>query len=262
MADKKSFILYFDNKTQFDMLSDAQAGRLIKGIYEFACNGVTPQFDDGMVQMAFSFISSAIARDSEKYEERCRKNKEIAAKRIERQRNIAKENERVRTLTNVTDNDSDNVNENDNYNEKGNDNESETDSVSYNEQTANGNASVRKNPLSPSESVKKTIDIYHQICGNFSRITAITHERTRAVESLLSRYSEAEIKTMFEKASKSDFLNGVNQRSWKANFDWLINESNFLKVLEGNYDNREILDDSSASDGFYADKYAGLVNNF
>lgn len=67
---------------------------------------------------------------------------------------------------------------------------------------------------------------------------------------------------MFEKASKSDFLNGVNQRSWKANFDWLINESNFLKVLEGNYDNREILDDSSASDGFYADKYAGLVNNF
>lgn len=160
----------------------------------------------------------------------------------------------------MTDNDSDNVNENDNYNEKGN--ESEIDSVNDNEPTANGDASVRKNPPSPSESVKKTIDIYHQICSNFSRITAITPERARAVESLLSRYSEAEIKTMFEKASKSDFLNGVNQRSWKANFDWLINESNFLKVLEGNYDSREIIDDSSASDGFYADKYAGLVNNF
>lgn len=97
------------------MLSDAQAGKLIKGIYEFACNGVTPQFDDGMVQMAFSFISSAIARDAEKYEEKCRKNKEIAAKRVERQRKLAKENGDSRTLTNVTDNDI--VNENDNDNE-------------------------------------------------------------------------------------------------------------------------------------------------
>ena len=85
MADKKSFILYFDNKAQFDMLSDEQAGKLIKGIYEFTCSGVTPQFDDGMVQMAFSFIASAIARDTARYEEKCRKNKEIAAKRVERQ---------------------------------------------------------------------------------------------------------------------------------------------------------------------------------
>jgi len=25
------------------------------------------------------------------------------------------------------------------------------------------------------------------------------------------------------------------KRAWKASFDWVINESNFLKIKEGNY---------------------------
>lgn len=119
----------------------------------------------------------------------------------------------------------------------------------------------KKSP-SPSENPQKIVELYHRICSNFSQITAITPERKRAVKNLLSRYSEEKIRRVFEKANRSDFLNGSNPRSWQANFDWLINEANFLKVLEGNYDNSEKIDNSSASDGFHADKYASLVNNF
>jgi len=36
-------------------------------------------------------------------------------------------------------------------------------------------------------------------------------------------------------AEASGFLKGQNSRGWQANFDWLINESNMVKVLEGNY---------------------------
>lgn len=240
------------------MLSDVQAGKLIKGIYEFACSGVTPQFDDGMVQMAFSFIASAIARDAEKYEEKCRKNKEIAQKRVERQRKLAKENGDSQTLTNVTDNDSDIVNENDNDNDKGNDNDRGND----NELSANSEKFPPKKSPSPSEDTKKIVELYHRICSNFSRITAITPERNRAVKNLISRYSEEKISEMFEKANRSNFLNGSNPRSWQANFDWLINEANFLKVLEGNYDNSKKIDATSENDGFHADKYACLVNTF
>jgi hypothetical protein len=33
---------------------------------------------------------------------------------------------------------------------------------------------------------------------------------------------------------ESDFLKGV-KTSWRANLDWLMNDTNFCKVLDGNY---------------------------
>jgi hypothetical protein len=39
----------------------------------------------------------------------------------------------------------------------------------------------------------------------------------------------------FTKAATSPFMGGQNKRGWTANFDWVIKPNNFLKVLEGNY---------------------------
>ena len=38
-------------------------------------------------------------------------------------------------------------------------------------------------------------------------------------------------------------MKGKNDRGWSANFDWMMDENNFIKILEGNYadkDRREI----------------------
>jgi hypothetical protein len=40
---------------------------------------------------------------------------------------------------------------------------------------------------------------------------------------------------MIENASASSFLAGQNRRDWQATFDWLFRPNNFVKVLEGNY---------------------------
>ena len=37
----------------------------------------------------------------------------------------------------------------------------------------------------------------------------------------------------------SSFLKGQNNRNWTITFDWLIKPNNFIKVLEGNYDDKE-----------------------
>ena len=60
----------------------------------------------------------------------------------------------------------------------------------------------------------------------------------KQIKARLKKYSLLDFQTLFEKAEASDFLKGAN-REWKANFDWLINETNMVKVLEGNYDNRK-----------------------
>ena len=42
---------------------------------------------------------------------------------------------------------------------------------------------------------------------------------------------------VFDRLERSDFCKGST--GWKATFDWLMsNDSNWVKVMEGNYDNR------------------------
>lgn len=41
-----------------------------------------------------------------------------------------------------------------------------------------------------------------------------------------------------EKAQASNHCCGQNQRGWVANFDFLTRQSSFVKLMEGNYDNR------------------------
>jgi len=42
----------------------------------------------------------------------------------------------------------------------------------------------------------------------------------------------------FQKVEASDFLTGRSATEFRASFDWLFNASNFVKITEGNYDNR------------------------
>ena len=45
---------------------------------------------------------------------------------------------------------------------------------------------------------------------------------------------------LFQKIESTPFLKGENKRNWVANFDWVFaNEQNWVKVLEGNYDERK-----------------------
>ncbi len=67
MGEKKSFILYLDTIKQWDMLSDEQAGKLIKALLRYCENGDKLETDDGMLSMAFGFIIAQIDRDSEKW---------------------------------------------------------------------------------------------------------------------------------------------------------------------------------------------------
>mgnify|MGYP001379565114 CR=1 FL=1 len=54
---------------------------------------------------------------------------------------------------------------------------------------------------------------------------------------LKARFKEKEFdfKKILEKVGQSEFLLGI-RTDWKVSFDWLICPSNYIKVLEGNYD--------------------------
>lgn len=83
------------------------------------------------------------------------------------------------------------------------------------------------------------IKIYHDTCVSFPHLRKPSSSRIEKINARLKSYNIEDFKLLFAKAEASDFLKGKNDRNWKANFDWLLNENNMLKVLEGNYDNRD-----------------------
>lgn len=78
-------------------------------------------------------------------------------------------------------------------------------------------------------------DMYNDICISFPRLTVLSDKRKQAIKARLKTYTIEQFKELFEKAEASSFLKGANNRNWCANFDWLIKDSNFAKVLDGNY---------------------------
>lgn len=51
--------------------------------------------------------------------------------------------------------------------------------------------------------------------------------------------AQAILRDCFKKVNDSDFCNGANDHQWVATFDWFFsNDKNWMKVSEGNYDNK------------------------
>lgn len=65
--DKKSFILYLDQKGIFDKLSDEQAGKLIKHIFSYVSDE-NPEADF-ITELAFESIKTQLKRDLKKFED-------------------------------------------------------------------------------------------------------------------------------------------------------------------------------------------------
>ena len=72
--DKKSFQLYNDYIDHFSLMSDEEAGKLIKAIFCYV-NDLPCEELAGLPLMAFSFIRSQLKRDSDKYDARCEINR-------------------------------------------------------------------------------------------------------------------------------------------------------------------------------------------
>lgn len=144
-AKKKSFVLYNDYQQHIERLTDEQAGKLFKAIFDYVNTG-TIALLEGQADMAFSFIALQLDRDVEKYEEICRKRSENGRAgglaRVENERllqeSIAKFNQLQASATKcnqiqprASDNDTDNEIETDTENETVTDtdteNETETD---------------------------------------------------------------------------------------------------------------------------------------
>lgn len=75
-------------------------------------------------------------------------------------------------------------------------------------------------------------------CGikTVSRVTSGT-KRYNSLIARIKQYGIDDVLSAIDRIRQSDFLQGKNNKGWTITFDWFVLPNNFIKVLEGNYDN-------------------------
>ena len=63
--------------------------------------------------------------------------------------------------------------------------------------------------------------------------------RYKLLSARVKEFGIDKILETIESINKSSFLKGQNHRGWAITFDWLIKPNNFVKVMEGNYLDKE-----------------------
>ena len=231
---KKAFLLYHDYYPHIKELSDNQLGKLLRAIYHHELFLEEIELD-AETRMAFGFIAADLRRNAEKYEESVRKRSEAGKKGMasrwhNKNNNVTSNNNTNNNVINVIEDNNtaisviteitDNEEDEDAVNADGNDVDAEADTVNISE--------------SDNEIIQMVIRKYNEICVDCKRMKHFTPERKIKILNLLTKYSIDDIAEAFVKVNESIFLKG---REWPITIDWIIEEDNFIKILEGKYDN-------------------------
>lgn len=92
---------------------------------------------------------------------------------------------------------------------------------------------------------QKIADAFNEICTSLLPIQKLSDNRKSVIKARYKDldYSMDKVREYFTQVQASDFLTGrverEGKRPFKANFDWVIKSANFIKVIEGNYDNKK-----------------------
>lgn len=89
------------------------------------------------------------------------------------------------------------------------------------------------------------VALWNDICGgSLPRVKALNENRRQKIKCRLDEWSKdsdewtTKARELFKRVIASDFLRGNNNTGWAATFDWLFESpKNWVKVIEGNYDN-------------------------
>ena len=87
--------------------------------------------------------------------------------------------------------------------------------------------------------LQEVTGLYHNICKSLPTIRTVTDKRKKTIKARIKQYPDlTTYEELFTKTEASDFLTGRDGKWSGCNFDWLLNENNMVKVLEGNYANK------------------------
>jgi len=118
---------------------------------------------------------------------------------------------------------------------------------------------------------RRIIMDFHDTCIDFPTIRAMSEVRKKKIQTLLNEFDKLKIwpdvtsydklHRLFQLAQDSDFLSGRDQKWNGCSFDWIINKTNALKIVEGNYENERGVRNARADTGAGNNGKSGNADN-
>ena len=240
---KKSFVIYIDYRQHLDLLTDKERGRLLTALFDYAESKKIPDLS-GAAMMAFSFIKAQMDRDEAKYIERCRINRENGLKGGRPPKPRTTENNPEETEDNpekakITERFLGKPKKPDTDTDTDNDNDTDNDTRANNMGDKPPEPPAEDPPAREPVPYKKIQDLFLELCPSYPAIRAINGQRKKAVAARWNEHKDIKVfEEVFRKAEASSFLKGRNDRNWRADFDWMMKPTNFVKILEGRYQDK------------------------
>ena len=106
------------------------------------------------------------------------------------------------------------------------------------------NGSGSGNDLDNGIDYEGIVELYHDLCPKMAKVEKLIGKRRGFVRARFLEHGIEKITTALRLSGESDFLNGKNDRLFKADLEWIMRPENFIKILEGKYGNRERREES------------------
>lgn len=220
-----SFILY---RTELDMLLALKAREGLAVLRSLMTGEEDKQLTEAG-RALFNHMKEHISTDKSKYEKRrAAENQRLRRYRERlRQGNVSK---RFETL---------NVNVNDKDKEKDNDKENEKEKVPAAAGGIERGDDVRRRKQQQEQQQFKVI--FNDLVKDspIPKVQRMTDSRWAAACACRKRFSWQEMQQAIRNATLSPALTGRTKVHFLATYDWLMQEENMLKCLEGNYKTRD-----------------------
>ena len=241
MANKESMIFYQEWRRAVEELPTEQRCLIYEAIFDYAFAGIQPQ--DAIIGAITSIMRMRIDKDREAYETKCEKLRANVQKRWnKRNKSGTSENKSIQLNTdeyNCLQIDSDNDNDNDNYNY--NDVANATINKPANAGTSAGADEVfeaaKGEKVNLAALMKFFNDEMDKTQALIPRIKALSGQRRNLLQARLREYGKQAVAEVIRKAARSNFLNGGGSNGFRVDFTWIVRPENFLKILEGKFDN-------------------------
>jgi hypothetical protein len=107
------------------------------------------------------------------------------------------------------------------------------------ENTTSNLAVVSSSPLSPPIAVDEAVEAWNEIAAPLSLpiCQKVTNRRRKLIQLRLRDAGGIDgFRAALAKIRGSPFLCGDNDRGWRADIDFILQESSFVKLVEGKYD--------------------------
>ncbi|MFT5452882.1 MAG: hypothetical protein ACI9N9_002380 [Enterobacterales bacterium] len=210
---RKSFLIHIDSLDILEELDNNQCGELFRAIKAYQTNEEIKL--SSFVKVAFCPFKNQFKRDSEKYIKTCEA-RALAGSRGGKQKvaNASKCKQKVANLA-----------------------ESKSKSKSKSDSDSDSKNKIKRILY------QEILDSYHEALPDNPRVSIYSDERKRKVKGIWNLYDQHKNIDWwvgyFNQISTSQFLTGKvennNRKPFKADFDFILNKANFVKIVEGKY---------------------------